>query len=418
MKKKITRVIAVMLAIIMIGMQMDTQVVSEAKAQKAIKTGNGMYTITSQKKKTARFDRVSKKSVTTLSIPSTIKYKKKTYKVTAVKANALKNNKKIKRLTIGKNVKTISKNAFYGCKNLKSITIKTTKLTMKSVGKNAFKGLNSKVSITVPDSKLAAYQKLLKARGVTGKNQVIKSGKPATETPSKKPTVIPDPKVEFRTGRFHDSNPLLTDYWTDTTTEADCIVGKRQEFAIRVDVPTEMYGYWTIEKVKSDFKITCHCGKVFGSNEDYDVHSYQTGHGGYTILKKKNNVFDAYVWHPDNTPCSIVYHAALPEGFELVEDSISVAQLSRIDTLSDAIDKGNYTVSIEGRSITINIHNIKTGGFCYFTGDVSYRPIVACFSAKVTDSAAAVNPVTASVSYSQGKNSKTIPANTVTINKK
>lgn len=417
MKKIITKVTAVMLAMIMMGVQLNTQAVSAAKVKTA-KVGRGMYTITSEKKKTARFDRVSKKYVTTLSIPATVKIGKKTYKVTAIKANALKNNKKIRKLTIGGNVKTIGKNAFYGCKNLKKITIKTTKLTMKSVGKNAFKGLNGKAGITVPDSRLAAYQKLLKARGVTGKNQIIKSGKPATETPSKKPTVIPDPKVEFRTGRFHESNPLLRDYWTDTTTETDCMVGKRREFAIRVDVPTEMYGYWTIEKVKSDFKITCHCGHISGTDKDDAEHSNQTGHYGYTILKKKDNVFDASVWHPDNTPCSIVYHATLPEGMEFVKDSTSIAQLSQMDTLLDAVGTSNYTVSIDGRNMTISINNIKTGGFCYFTGNICYLPIVASFSAKVTDSAAAVNQVTASVSYSQGKNSKTIPTNTVTINKK
>lgn len=285
MKKTKKKIAVIMTAVLMIASIYQTNSTVQA-AKRAVKVGKGMYTL-NEKKGTARFDRVSKKSVTSLSIPATVKIGKKAYKVTSIKTNALKNNKKIRALTIGKNVKAIGKNAFYGCKILKKITIKTTKLTMKSVGKNAFKGLNSKVSITVPDSELVAYQKLLKARGLTGKKQVIKSNKLATETPSKKPTVIPDPKVEFRTGRFHDSNPLLTDYWTDTTTEADCMVGKRKEFAIRVDIPTEMYGYWTIEKVKSDFKITCTCGKVFGTNENYDVHSYQTGHSSYTILKKK-----------------------------------------------------------------------------------------------------------------------------------
>ena len=72
-------------------------------ATKAVKVGSGKYTITSKKKKTVRYDGVSKKSVTTVSIPDTVKIKKKTYKVVSVKANALKSNKKIKKLTIGKN---------------------------------------------------------------------------------------------------------------------------------------------------------------------------------------------------------------------------------------------------------------------------------------------------------------------------
>lgn len=101
-----------------------------------------------------------------------------------------------------------------------------------------------------------------------------------------------------------------------------------------------------------------------------------------------------------------------------MEDSISVAQLSRINTLLDAVETSNYTISIDGRNMTVRTNNIKSGGFCSFIGNVRYLPIVACFSAKVTDSASAVNQVTASVSYSQGQNSKTITANTVTINKK
>lgn len=66
------------------------------------------------------------------------------YKVTAIANNACKNNVKLKKLTIGKNVKTIGKQAFYGCKNLKRITVKSKKLTSKNVGAKAFKGVSKK----------------------------------------------------------------------------------------------------------------------------------------------------------------------------------------------------------------------------------------------------------------------------------
>ncbi|MDE6026012.1 MAG: leucine-rich repeat domain-containing protein [Lachnospiraceae bacterium] len=72
-------------------------------------------------------------------------------------------------ITIPKNVKKIGKQAFYGCKKLKSITIKTAKLTKSTVGSNAFKGIYSKATIKVLKSKKAAYQKLLKSKGI-GKN--------------------------------------------------------------------------------------------------------------------------------------------------------------------------------------------------------------------------------------------------------
>ena len=97
----------------------------------------------------------------------------KTYKVTAIAANAFKNNKKLKKVTIGENVKTIGKNAFYGCKKLKTVTIKTSQLTKKTVGKNAFAKINSKTKVKVPKSKLKAYKKLLKSKGINGKKQKI-----------------------------------------------------------------------------------------------------------------------------------------------------------------------------------------------------------------------------------------------------
>ena len=191
--KRRTRIIAIiMMAVLLMSTicHMDSPMV-----QAATKIGNGMYTVTNEKKKTARYDGVAKKSVTTVAIPATVKIGKKTYKVTAIKANALKGNKKIKKLTIGKNVKTIGKNALYGCKNLKTIVIKTTGLTTKSVGKNAFKGLYSKVNIKVPAGKLATYQKLLKTKGVTGKKQTMNgksmtvvSGTAKPDTPAPKPT--------------------------------------------------------------------------------------------------------------------------------------------------------------------------------------------------------------------------------------
>lgn len=114
------------------------------------------------------------KKITSVTIPATVKIKNVIYKVTSIKANAFKNCKKLKKVTIGKNIKTIGKNAFYGCSKLNSITIKTTKLTNKNVGSNAFAKLHKKAQCKVPKKKLSAYKKLLKKKGVTGKKQIIK----------------------------------------------------------------------------------------------------------------------------------------------------------------------------------------------------------------------------------------------------
>ena len=153
-------------------------------------------------------------------IPETVVIKGVTYTVTSVADNAFKNNKKIKKVVIGNNVKVIGENAFmgcsnlqsvtigknvttikarafykctkltkitipskvnkigkqefYGCKKLKTITIKTTKLSSKNVGSKAFKGIHSKATIKVPKKKLSAYKKMLKSKGVGSKAKIKK----------------------------------------------------------------------------------------------------------------------------------------------------------------------------------------------------------------------------------------------------
>ncbi len=148
---------------------------------------------------------LNKKSKVT--IPVSVTKDGVTYKVTAIAANAFKNNSKITKVTIGSNVRTIGTNAFYGCKKLKSvklgknvttigkgafakctaltkislpskvktigvrafygckrlktITIKSTKL--KTVGKYALKGINSRASIKLPKKYYKRYKKLFKS---------------------------------------------------------------------------------------------------------------------------------------------------------------------------------------------------------------------------------------------------------------
>ena len=117
-------------------------------------------------KSTVCFIKHSNNCVTSVVIPATVKANGKTYKVTRIADNALKNCKKLKTLTIGKNVSRIGKNAFYKCKKLKTLTIKTTKLSSSKVGKNAFKGVPKKVKLKLPSKKAKAYKKLLKNRGL------------------------------------------------------------------------------------------------------------------------------------------------------------------------------------------------------------------------------------------------------------
>ncbi len=98
-------------------------------------------------------------------VPDTVTVDGITYTVTSVADKAFANNKKLKSVTISKNITTIGKNAFSGCKNLKNIVIKSTKL--KKIGKKAFKGIHKKAVIKVPKKQYAKYKKLFKKAGLS-----------------------------------------------------------------------------------------------------------------------------------------------------------------------------------------------------------------------------------------------------------
>ena len=87
------------------------------------------------------------------------------FKAVAVSAKACKGCSKLQKVTISKNITSIGKNAFRGCKNLKTIVIKSTKLTSSSIGSNAFKGTHKKLVIKVPKKMLKKYKKFLKKKG-------------------------------------------------------------------------------------------------------------------------------------------------------------------------------------------------------------------------------------------------------------
>ena len=124
----------------------------------------------------------------TIKIPDIVKDKNGVvYKVTTIGKNAMKGNKKVTNLTIGKHVTNIKDNAFLNCtkltkvkinstalitigktvfsgdKNLGSIEIKSAKL--KTVGKNALKNTKKNIKIKVPKKQVKKYKDLFKNKG-------------------------------------------------------------------------------------------------------------------------------------------------------------------------------------------------------------------------------------------------------------
>ena len=85
---------------------------------------------------------------TKVTIQDTVKVGNYSFKVTTIGKNAFKNNKKLKSIVIGNNVKSIGSNAFNKASKLSSVTFKGTKIV--KVGRNAFKGTSSKMKVTVP----------------------------------------------------------------------------------------------------------------------------------------------------------------------------------------------------------------------------------------------------------------------------
>jgi len=141
------------------------------------------------------------RNTVTAKIPATVKANGKTYKVTAIAANAFKNCKNLKQVTISGNITSIGAGAFQGCTSLRtvkigsrvsaigtkafcdckaltSVTIQTGRLTSKSSGKYIFTraGQNNykKLTVKVPASRLSSYKKLFQSQGLSTQIRIIK----------------------------------------------------------------------------------------------------------------------------------------------------------------------------------------------------------------------------------------------------
>ncbi len=127
-----------------------------------IKVGKYAYKITSSN--SVKLTTIPK-TTKTLNVPDTITYNGKKFKVTSIQCNVSDQSKKLKKIVIGKNIKTIESYAFNNCTNIKKIIFKSKNL--KKIGKNAFKNINkAKISFkSVSKSKQKKIKKLLKKSG-------------------------------------------------------------------------------------------------------------------------------------------------------------------------------------------------------------------------------------------------------------
>lgn len=143
------------------------------------------YEITSVKNKKVKVVEIRNKKTAVLQIPAKVKYEGKSYQITSITKSTFRNNKKLKKVTIGnyvevigdyafagctklnkivigKNTVSIGQKAFYGCKRLKQIQIRSVRL--KKVGKNAFKKISKHPVVWAPKKKIKAYKKLFEGK--------------------------------------------------------------------------------------------------------------------------------------------------------------------------------------------------------------------------------------------------------------
>ena len=111
---------------------------------KTVTSGKNSYKVT-KKGAAVAFVKTKSKSET-ITIPATVKIGNTTYKVTSIAANALKGNKKLTKVNIGKNVTSIGKGAFQNCTALTKIIV-SDKVT--SIGDSAFSGCRKMTTVTL-----------------------------------------------------------------------------------------------------------------------------------------------------------------------------------------------------------------------------------------------------------------------------
>ena len=137
--------------------------VQESRSSKLVDIGSLIYRLDRQKKE-ATVTGASRGSLTSFVIPATIRTGETTYKVTSIENDAFQEMKKLTKVTIGKNVKTIGKNAFRECTKLESVIIKGTKIS--KIRTNAFKVIHSKASIRCPKEKYSEYKEMISKSGI------------------------------------------------------------------------------------------------------------------------------------------------------------------------------------------------------------------------------------------------------------
>lgn len=124
------------------------------------------YAILDAERKLAKLVYVKNKKAAKLSVPAVVKIKGETYKVTSIGKGVMKNNTKLKKVILGRNVRTVEAQAFFGCRNLKILQLKGKAL--RKVGKQALKKTSAKIVVQTKGMKKKQKEKLLRSMRKAG----------------------------------------------------------------------------------------------------------------------------------------------------------------------------------------------------------------------------------------------------------
>lgn len=173
-----------------------------------------------------------------------------------------------------------------------------------------------------------------------------------------------------------------------------------------------MYGHVTTRTTNGGFWIRCDdCGQMFDNQDDYNIigafsANGCTGSGSHVFGQDYSGPFTASYWIPDDRACSATFHIALPAGLPYKEGSLKMFRMIKKEISSSA-----YHVDVNGQDITVTIPNVKDAAI----HDRLTEEVSITMDAELNSNAAAINTVTASMSYDNGTGTKTVDMGSATI---
>lgn len=335
---------------------------SACAAKTVFSFGSGSYTIINGKE--VQYEGLSEKAYTVADIPDTVELKGKSYHVTQIKDSALANSSKIKRVSIGENVKKIGKKVFYNCKNLKSITIKSELLKKNSIGANAFKGLPSDAVLTVPKEKLSTYKSILKSKGL--KNQKVKAAAQSStaNSDSAGSNLSENASFDLSKSMFDSDNCFSRINSEDGIYTSEISAGDSISIKTKFYFKPGIYGHWE-EDSRKLVKGYVQCGRCRRCFSDYMLalhNEMELEEGGcwgnYYIGSNKIEQPTTWAFIPDKTPCQAVVKYELPAGISYKEGSM---KLSGFSTKNDYTD--SCKIDVSGSTVTVTIDDVKSNPF-------------------------------------------------------